>query len=233
MKRKNIVLFIAIAICLVLCLFVFLVKVAEVNIIKHDDINLGELSVEYYGGFDVVRVVKIYDGSIRKGTFELLVDKDLLAKSNEYPPYLDDLNGDGHEDILIPHSTDSKLNVRYAAFIWNNDKKMFEECELLGDIANISINESDVISSNMELHIVITPEQKNTPEEYEKHYISAEYKIEDGKITPIREYTLIYYSENDIYCHVMKDYNPENGELISTVEDWMTPEEAEILQAEK
>ena len=233
MKRKNIVLFIAIALCLVLCLFVFLIKVVEVNIIKHDEITLGELSVEYYGGFDIVRIVKVYDGAIRRGTFELSVDKELLDRSNECPPYLDDLNGDGHEDILIPHSTDSNLDVRYAAFIWNNETKMFEECELLADIANISINDSDVLSSNMELRIVTIPEQKNIPEEYEKYYISAEYKRADGKITPIRQYTLIYYSENDIYCHVMEDYNPENGELISTVEDWMTPEEAEKLQSKK
>ncbi len=233
MKRKNIVLYIAIALCLIACLLVFIVKKFELNIIKYDSIQVGELSVKYYGDFDGVGKVKIYNGSIRRGTFELRVDKDILDNLNETSPYLDDINGDGHEDILIPHSKDSNLDVRYAAFLWNNDIEMFEASEALKDIANISIDDEGVLSSDMTLHHVTFPAEKNIPEEYEKHYVSAEYKLIEGNFKPLREYTLIYYSENDIYCYVKKDYNTESGELISFEEDWMSSKEAEQIKIYK
>ena len=79
----------------------------------------------------------------------------------------------------------------------------------------------------MELRIVIAPEDKNVPEVYEKHYVNTQYKLSENTFIPLHEDTLIYYSENDIYCNVIKNYDPENGELIFENEDWMTPEEAE------
>ena len=55
--------------------------------IKYDEIQVNNLFVKYYGDFDGVNIVKIYDGAIRRGTFELQVDKNILDKSNENPPY--------------------------------------------------------------------------------------------------------------------------------------------------
>ena len=230
MKKKNIILCIAIAICLIACIFVLLVKVFEINLIKHDSIQTGGFNVKYYGTFDGVKLVKIYDGVIRRGTFELTVDKELTDKSNENPPYLKDINLDGHEDFLIPHSKDKNGDLRYAAFIWNNEIKMFEASELLGDIANMSMDEVDVLHSSMTIYNVVFPGGHNVPEEYEEHHITAQYKLVNGKFQPLREYDLIYYSESDIYCYSKKDYNPENGELVEFEEDWMTPEEAEELK---
>ena len=227
MKRKNIILCIAIAVCLSACIFVFLVKVAGVNMIKYEELQLNNLFIKYYGDFDGANTVKVYEGSIRRGTFELNVDKNILDKSNENPPYFHDLNGDGHDDILIPHSTDVNLAVRYAAFIWNNDTKMFEACKPLSDIANFSIDDSDILSSNMELKVTISPEEINVPEIYENHYVYLDCKLYEGNFVILREDTLIYYSENDIYCNTIKHYDTKSGEIIFEDEDWMTPEEAE------
>lgn len=232
MKRKNIVLYIAIAICVLACIFVLLVKVFNLNLIRHNTVQVGEFSVKYYGDFDSVHKVKIYDGLVRRGTFELIADKETVVKSNENAPYLKDINADGHEDMIIPHSKDVNLDVRYAAFLWNNDTQMFEACDILSDIANISVDDG-IISSSMTLYKVVWAGGANLPEEYEKSYVSANYKIVDGKVMPLREYTLIYYSENDIYCHVKKDYNPENGEMIEFEEDWMTPKQAEKIMPKK
>ena len=107
MKKKNLILIVAIAVCFIACLLLLLVNVFDLNIIKHHDIQIGDLNVKYYGNFKTVKTVKIYDGSIRRGTFELSVDNEIIENSNEYPPYLEDINMDGHEDVMIPHSKDA------------------------------------------------------------------------------------------------------------------------------
>ena len=225
MKRKNALLLLAIIICLIACVFVLVIKTFEINVFKIHEYQLSEFSVKYYGGFDGIRVIKIYDNAIRRGTFEVTVKDEFIDKTNEYPPYLEDLNKDGHDDILIPHSKDSNLAVRYSAFLWNNESKMFEESEKLSDIANISY-EGDSLYSNMTIKKVLYPEDKNVPEVYETYRINTEYTVYENDIRCLREYTLIYYSETDIYCYVKNDYNVETGELISSIDDWLNPKQA-------
>ena len=48
--------------------------------------------------------MKIYDGTIRRATANIYIDPILFEEINLFLPYSDDLNGDGHPDILIPHS---------------------------------------------------------------------------------------------------------------------------------
>ncbi len=230
MKNKNSFLIVAIAIALIACVMLLLVNVFELNLIKHHDIQLGELSVKYYGDFNKVKIIKIYDGSIRKGTFDLSVDKNILLNSNEYSPYFDDINEDGHEDILIPHSKDAADTPRYAVYLWNNQIKMFENVPFMVDIANLSKGDESNYFSLVSLHKTIFEEQKNIPEVYEYHKINTEYQIVNEKICLVKNYTLIYYSETDAYCYVKTDYDPENGEIISCIEDWIDEKEASEIK---
>lgn len=226
MKKKNVILVVSIIICLIACILIFLVNVLGLNIIKHKDIQLGELSVKYYGSFSSVKTVKIYDGAIRLGTFELSVSNEILDNSNKYLPYLDDLNQDGHNDILIPHSLDENGSIRYSVYTWNNEIKMYEGSKILADVSNLTFSDDGNLHSFINLHKTIYPADKNIPEIYETHRISTEYKLIDARFYLVRNYTLIYYSETDAYCYVMADYDTESGEIVSFVEDWMTEEEA-------
>ena len=70
----------------------------------------------------------------------------------------------------------------------------------------------------------------NVPEVYESHKINTEYKIIDEKISLVRNYTLIYYSDTDAYCFVKTDYDIKSGEIISSVEDWMSEKEASQIK---
>ncbi len=230
MKKKNVILIAAIIICLAICILLLLVNVLGLNIIKHEDIQLPLVSVKYYGNFNSAKIVKIYDGAIRRGTFELEVDKNVLDNYNENLPYLDDLNNDGHDDILIPHSFDAQTSIRYAVYIWNNEIKMFEESKALSDVANIEFDDNDVLTSFLSLHNVIYEAQSNVPEVYENHRICKEYKLLDGTFRLIRENNLIYYSETDAYCYVTTNFDAENGEIISSVEDWLNEEEASQIK---
>ena len=226
MKKKNLILTVAIAVCFIACILLLLVNVFDLNIIKHHDIQIGDLIVKYYGNFKTVKTVKIYDGSIRRGTFELSVDNEIIENSNEYPPYLEDINMDGHEDVMIPHSKDASGTPRYAVYLWNNDIAMFEECSSMLDIANLTKGDDNSFFSSMTIHKVIYEAQINIPEIYEEHKINTEYKLIDGKLNLIRNYTLVYYSSTDAYCYITTDYDATTGEIISSLDDWMSEEEA-------
>ncbi|MBR2387588.1 MAG: hypothetical protein IKB02_02330 [Clostridia bacterium] len=230
MKKKNIILIAAIALCLAACILLLLVNVFKLNIIKHGDIQLLNISVKYYGNFNSVKAVKIYDVSIRRGTFELTVDKSILDNSKEYAPYLDDLNGDGHNDILIPHSLDANNSIRYALYIWNNENKMFEGYNDLADLANISFNEEGNLTSFSNLHNVIFEAQANVPKVYENHRIITEFKLVDGIFRMVSKNELIYYSDTDIYCLVTTEFDDKTGEVVSFIEDWLNEKEASEIK---
>ena len=230
MKRKNTILFIAIIVVILACLFVLSVNTLDLNIIKHHDTQLRNLSIKYYGDFDSINVVKVYNGAIRRGTFDLSVSEDVIDSINKNPPYLYDLDRDGIEDLLIPHSSDKNGDIRYAVFFWKNDVSMYEASELLRDLANVKIDDDHSITSSVSLHTVIHPEENNLPEIYEEKTVITEFKLCEDSFKLLREYTLIYYSENDIYCYIMNDYDTKTGELVSAIEDWLTPEEASKIQ---
>ena len=226
MEKKKLILIISIIICLLACIFLLLVNVFGLNLIRHEDIQIDNISLKYYGNLNSVKVVKIYDGAIRRGTFEIGVDKSILEKSNEYSPYLDDINQDGHKDILLPHSFDQSNSIRYSVYIWNNVSKMFEETEELTDVANLTFDDEGNLLSFVNIHKTIFPADKNVPEIYESRRISKKFKLIDGAFHLVSDYTLIYYSETDAYCYSMTDYDPVSGEIVSLTEDWMTEKEA-------
>ena len=103
------------------------------------------------GDFKNVRSISIYENGVRRGSFDISIDKNVIEAANEAPPYLDDLNGDGHDDILIPHSIGENFTFRYAAFIWNNDIKMFEASALLRDAMDIKHTDNETVTTYLKL----------------------------------------------------------------------------------
>lgn len=231
MKTKNILLSIAIIICSALCIFIFLTNVLGLSIVRHYAMQLDNLTLKFYGNTSSVTTLKIYDGAIRRATLDFSAASDIFSDPSKFQPYFEDLNGDGHSDIIVPHSSDDIENTRYAAFIWNNETKMFEDTGALNDIANIKLNKDDrSITSYMMLHTTLYEEQLNAPEIYEEKQLLKEFKIVDGKYTLFREYSLTYYSESDIYCYSKYDYDTESGELVCTDESWLSPEKATEIE---
>lgn len=231
MKTKNIFLSIAIIICAILCIFLFLTNVLGLNIVKHYSMQLGDFTLKFYGNFSEVTTLKIYDGAIRRATLEFSADRDIFYDPSNYDPYFDDLNGDGHPDIIVPHSKDHSTSNRYAAFLWDNETKMFIDTGVLNDVANIKINKDDYsLTSYMVLHTTLFEEELNMPEMYEESQILKEFKIIDGNYILYREYSLTYYSETDIYCYSKYEYDKDSDELVCSSENWLSPEEAAKIE---
>ena len=230
MKRKNTIFGVAVLVLAIACLFLFSVKALGLSIIKHHETQLNDLTIKYYGDFNNIKAVKVYDGAIRRGTFELSISDEIIDTINQFPPYLLDLDRDGFDDLLIPHSNDNTGEKRYAVYFWNNDIAMYKESEAFSDLANIIIGDDHSIKSTVSLHNVLYSAQTNVPEIYEEKTIIKEFILKEDGFHILREYTLIYYSENDIYCYVTVDYDTETDEIISSVEDWLTPEQASKIE---
>ena len=231
-KPKIIILSVAILLCLAACFFVLATDFwgMNINIIKHHEMQLEGFTLKLYGDLNDVRCIKVFEGKIRRATADISVDTSLLDQANSFIPYLDDLNGDGHLDMLVPHSKDADSQTRYAALIWDNSIEMFYKAEALSDIANIKTDpQNGTLKSSLSTYTVVIPEQPNAPEIYEERRSLTEYRIIDSEYIPFREVALTYYSDTNMYCYSTYDYNEETKELTYTDEQWLTPKKAEEI----
>ena len=229
-KRNNIIFYVAIICCIIVCLFIIITNVfnIELYLIKHHEMQLSEYTLKFYGDLEKTHVLKVYEGSIRRATVPLSVENEIFDEANKLIPYLEDVNGDGHPDLFVPHSKDNNLDFRYAVFTWDNETAMFTDTGVLSDLANIEVdlNES-TITSKMLLRTVIAEAQPNLPEEYELKNVYTEYKLIDGAFVAFKELSLTYFSETDIYCYSIYEYNSETKELEYVDEQWMDAEKAQ------
>ena len=169
-KRSNIIFYVAIICCIIVCLFIIITNVfnVELYLIKHHEMQMGEYTLKFYGDMEKTRVLKVYEGSIRRASLPLSVENEIFDEANKLAPYLEDVNGDGHPDLFVPHSKDNNLDFRYAVFIWDNKNAMFTDTGVLGDLANIDVDlNENTVTSKMLLRTVIAEAQPNLPEEYE------------------------------------------------------------------
>ena len=232
LSLKKIITWAAIIICVIACAFIIITDSfgIEINIIKHHDTQLNGLTLKFYGDLKEIKLLKVYDGSTRRATLKISVDKAILEEAHTFQPYLDDLNGDGHLDLIVPHSKDDNQDFRYAAFLWDRNSSMFTDSGALNDIANISLNtDTGTITSTMLIRTLIAEEQPNLPEIYETRKVLTEYKMIDDYFVAYREVALTYYSETDIYCYSIYDYDPELEKLVYTDEQWISAEKAQNI----
>ena len=233
MKLKNTLLIILVTVCALACAVMLLTNIfdLELNPIKLHQHQLGEFTLKLYGNLSECRIVKVYDKSVRLATLKLNVDKELLSESSLFDPYLTDINGDGHLDLIIPHSKDSNQSIIYSAFTWDNEIRQFIPQTALTKLANIEINtDNNTIASTVNTRIVIAEEQANVPEVFEDETCFTEYKLIENIFVPFRERSLTYYSDTDIYCYSIYDYNEKTKELEYTDEQWITEEEAKNIK---
>ena len=231
-KRKNIIFCIAVICCIIVCLFIIITKVfnIELYLIKHHEMQLSEYTLKFYGDLEKTHILKVYEGSIRRATLPISIENEIFDEANKLIPYLDDVNGDGHPDLFIPHSKDNNLDFRYAIFTWDNESEMFTDTGVLGDLANIEVDlNENTITSKMLLRTGVTESQPNLTEEYELKNVYTEYKLADGAFVEYRKLSLTYYSESDIYCYSIYEYNSETKELEYFDEQWMDAEEAKNI----
>ena len=231
-KRKNIIFYVVAICCIIVCLFIIITNVfnIELYLIKHHEMQLNEYTLKFYGDFEKTHVLKVYEGSIRRATVPILVENEIFDEANKLIPYLDDVNGDGHLDLFVPHSKDNNLDFRYAIFTWDNNSSMFTDTGVLYDLANIDVDlNENTVTSKMLLRTVVAEAQPNLPEEYELKNVYTEYKLIDGAFVSYRELSLTYYSESDIYCYSIYEYNSESKELEYLDEQWIDAEDAQNI----
>jgi hypothetical protein len=189
--------------------------------------QLNGYTLKFYGDFEKTHILKVYEGSVRRATLPISIENEIFDEANKFIPYFEDINGDGHPDLFVPHSKDNNLDFRYAIFIWDNKVSMFTDTGVLNDLANINVNiDQNTVSSSMLIRTVIVDEQPNLPEIYTTEKVFEEYKFIDGTCVKYKEISLTYYSETDIYCYSTHEYNSETKEFECLDEQWLSEEKA-------
>ena len=231
-KRKNIIFYVVAICCIIVCLFILITNVfnIELYLIKHHEMQMGEYTLKFYGDLDKTHILKVYEGSIRRATLPISVENEIFDEANKLTPYLDDVNGDGHPDLFVPHSKDDNLDFRYAIFTWDNESEMFTDTGVLGDLANIEVDlYENTVTSKMLLRAEVAGTQPNLTEEYETKNVYTEYKLIDGNFVAYREISLTYFLAENIYCYSIYEYNSQTNELEYFDEQWMDAEEAKNI----
>ena len=192
--------------------------------------QLNGYTLKFYGDFEKTHILKVYEGSVRRATLPISIENDIFEEANKFIPYFEDINGDGHPDLFVPHSKDTNLNFRYAVFLWNNKASMFTDIGVLNDLANIKVNtDQNTVSSSMLIRTVIEEAKPNIPEIYTTEKIFTEYKIIDDVFVKYNEISLTYYSETDIYCYSIYEYDIETKTLECVEERWLSEEKADEI----
>ncbi len=189
---------------------------------------LGEdMTVKVYGGTHGVRklVVLAADGSE-------LCRIDHKCKTNEpYSPddgedygfSIADLDFDGIPDLRVVSERNSDGDV-YACYISDGagDFKLDAALSSLRGACWDAENETVSVTTRTHTELVSYP---NAPPIYTDETRKVFYgRDEDGgKLEVIREETLTYYSETEIYCYAIYEPN-EDGELEVTDEHWILPD---------
>ncbi len=221
MKKKSIIIHLIIGIFVLISATVLIFSLVGT---KHLEMRTGEYVLKYYGSFSEATKLKIYRNSKKLCTLEISIPADFLDGKPE--PYLDDLDLDGRDDLLVPHSTDLDGELRYSAYIYNNEEHAFVAAKALSDAANISVNvEKHVITSLTHMRKEIAPSHDNAPAVYEDSRILSTYEFRNGELIEAERKMITYYHETNYYCYSQYIFNEESQELECMLEDWFDPKE--------
>lgn len=186
-----------------------------------------DMTVEVYGGTHGVRrlVVLAADGSE-------LARIDHKCKTNEpYSPddgedygfSIADLDFDGIPDLRVVSERHSDGDV-YSCYI-SDGKGGFELDSVLSSLRGARWDaENETVSTVTHTYTELAS-YPNAPPLYIDETRTVFYGRSEsgGKLEVIREETLTYYSETEIYCHAIYEPN-EDGELEVTDEHWILPD---------
>lgn len=231
MKKQNRI-FLIVFLIFIFILTLFLIAPTGIfsrfNFQKVSSFTVGEYTFSLYGYRDTARKLKIEQDGKKLGKF------DFPATVSELPDddkrlILWDADGNGVKDLFVATGKDGDGDLHYRLFFLTEDGT----CVPAGDIdfANPTPTSDGFVCIETIFRETADPE-KNESVPYEKISCRREFSAVDCHVTENRCITLTYYSETDIYCFSVAEYDAESGELGYPIDKWYSPERYEKVAAE-
>ncbi|MBQ7384591.1 MAG: hypothetical protein IJV72_07370 [Clostridia bacterium] len=229
-KNKRVILAIVAAVAVILLSFIT-IKAFDIhfNVITYHSFEQDGYSFKFKGSANTVRKVIIKKDSKKVGSLPFDATSELFADEElEYSARLEDADGDGDNDIILPCAFDEDNDIHYTVYLTNVDGKL-EHNENTKDLPNLSIDGEHLFTEQTTKEILLE-KNTNSPEIYIRKHSITKYAFLDGECTALEERAIIYYAENDYYCYSVYAYDEEYGGLKYVDEKWFEPEDIDKYQ---
>ena len=148
-------------------------------------------------------------------------DRDMGKINDAYGLSVQDLNFDGHDDILIAVAKDGDC-VSYECYVCADEKSNYELHEELSSLYNVK--------ADARLKAIFAFEQTREArgdDAYTTCDKAVKYLWKNGKLVPDMYAAIQYYSDGDIYPYYysVSYYDEELGRFIDSSDKWLTEEE--------
>ena len=221
MKLKKIILIVIACVAVLIALCAILKPDISLSVIKYHTEEHGDTVFSFYGSFGRVKKIKVVEGGEKLRSISLDIDADALKAEGISAVETCDVNADGSDDILILTHVDDEGDGHRRLFLRSGD-----DFEIVGDtdIVNYRMENGVLVSEDSRLkYLAKTVEEYTVP--FERSVTREEYSYLDGYMTLIRRFSVSYYSESDIYCVGLFEYDSAVGDIVYTDEKWLSPEE--------
>ncbi len=191
----------------------------SLNIKKYRSENVDKLTFDFYGSFGSVHKLRISDENGTLCSLSVRIDAEQLEEC-ENPVLIFSLMENGQDALLVLSSADEDGDIHRTPFVRNGN-------------SYASLSDIDAVNARIENNRIICEERifkyrAETRDDYEVPYEvwakHTEYILTDGTLIPERALYVTYYSDSHIYCIGNWEYNANYGELMSTDENWLSPE---------
>ncbi len=134
-----------------------------------------------------------------------------------------DVDLDGYDDVVIQTCRESG-NETYRFFF--GDGKKYTAGTKFDSFAGAVFGLGDGLVGYTYEKTVWYVRSESNPDVYE-HSRTTEWwtRTAEGQIIPSRGESLVYYSDQDIYCLALLTYDPETKQLVPDSERWLSSEE--------
>ena len=223
MKTKNIIITSLTVFILLLTIAIVLIRVYDIhfNFTTYHSVNDSDYTFSFKGSFGKVRAVKIEKNSKKLCTLPFNASPDIFDDS--YSAKWRDINFDGEEDLAFINSKDDDGDIHYIAYIYDPSENEFVYTEALSDLPNFTVDhENKSIYTSYKSKTYIEDPTPNSPEKYEQKTAIGKFELVNGNIINTAERAITFYSENDICCFSIYEYNEKYGKLTYVDEKWFS-----------
>lgn len=224
MKSKYLVLII-LSLAVLICVLMLTVKFSDIDISmpikKYHTCTADGREFRFYGSFGKVSNVKVYEDGDKLCELNLDADASIFSDDVSDAVALCDINADGENDIVVLCAVDEDGDRHRRLFIRETEGYSAVHDT---DISNFRSDDGMLISESQDKRYLAKP-VKEYEVPYEKYSERNEYGYFDGEIKLARRIKVSYFSESDIYCFGIWEYDKDIEQLICLDEDWLSADE--------
>ena len=222
---KNKLLYLCVGIILAALLIFIIIYTGvgfEFNTETHAEWEQNGITFTYKGSKNEIRRLNISKEGKSIEKIEISAEPTLFSAQNKKQALT--ITTEENTLLLFPFSIDKDGNKHYRTLCLKSGGTVSIDANT--DIINPTLtdgSQSVICESLTVTEVGDAIDELGAP--YEEATVLTVYQIDGENLCPVYELSVIYYSENNVYCISKKELDIELGTLGDSVDDWLSPDE--------